>query len=158
VQQLSLDYRPTMLDNLGLVPTLQWYFQRYTNRTGVAVTFKHNVVEQRFPTEKETAAFRIIQEALTNVARHAGRKEVTVRLWVNAYALHVQVEDQGTGFDVAAKLASGTSSGLTGMRERATLLGGNVTVESAPGAGTQVTAELPFASCLSSEQWEGSPP
>ncbi len=141
VREMSLDLRPAMLDDLGLLPTLVWHFERYTTRTGVRVTFEHAGLERRFQPEVETAAYRIVQEALTNVARHAGVPEVAVRVWAGEEVLNLQVEDRGKGFDT---LAARPSGGLTGMRERATLLGGNLAVESAAGAGTRVTAEFPL--------------
>ena len=100
----------------------------------------------------ETAAYRIVQEALTNVARHAGVSEVTVRLWTDQDTLSVQIEDQGTGFDPEPALAAANTIGLAGMRERAVLLGGQLTIESAPGAGTYVTAELPLRDPLEEEE------
>jgi signal transduction histidine kinase len=145
VRDLSLDLRPAMLDDLGLLPALLWHFDRYTAQTSVCVTFKHTGLEgRRFAPEIETAAYRIVQEALTNVARHAGVSEVAVRLWTDQDALSVQIKDLGTGFDPEAALASGTTTGLAGMRERAVLLGGQLTVESVPAAGTCVMAELPL--------------
>jgi signal transduction histidine kinase len=89
----------------------------------------------------ETTIFRLIQEALTNVARHAGVGAVTVRLWVNQDSLGVEIEDQGAGFD---PLFWKASTGLSGMRERVALLGGQLTIESALGSGTTITAELPM--------------
>jgi signal transduction histidine kinase len=146
VRDLSLDLRPAMLDDLGLLPTLLWHLDRYTAQTDVRVTFKHTRLEgRRFTPEVETAAYRIVQEALTNIARHAGVSEVVVRLWADQETLGVQIEDGGTGFDPEAALAARATTGLAGMRERAVLLGGQLTVESAPGAGTYVTAELPLA-------------
>jgi PAS domain S-box-containing protein len=147
VRDLSLDLRPAMLDDLGLLPTLLWHFDRYTAQTDVGVTLKHARLEgRRFRPEVETAAYRIVQEALTNVARHAGVSEVWVRLWADQETLGVQIEDRGTGFEPEAALTAGATTGLAGMRERAVLLGGQLTVESAPGAGTCVTAELPLGS------------
>ncbi|MDE3091110.1 MAG: sensor histidine kinase, partial [Chloroflexota bacterium] len=146
VRDLSLDLRPAMLDDLGLLPALGWYLERYTAQTRVQVTFKHTGVERRrFAPAVETAAYRIVQEALTNVARHAGVGAATVRLWANPDMLGVQIEDQGKGFDSAATLAQGETSGLTGMRERTILLGGDLTIESAPERGTRLTAELPLS-------------
>lgn len=147
VRTLSLELRPAMLDDLGLLPALVWYFERYRARTNVQVIFKHTGVEGcRYPTEVETAAYRIVQEALTNVARYAGVEEVTVRLWADDRTLGVQVEDKGTGFDPEVALASHMSSGLAGMRERSGLLGGRMMIESTPGTGTCVAAEFPIGS------------
>ncbi|MBM4046575.1 MAG: PAS domain S-box protein [Planctomycetes bacterium] len=143
VRNLSLALRPGVLDDLGLLPALLWHFERYTARTEVQVDFKHTGLERRFAPEVETAAYRIVQEALTNVARHAKASEVTVRLSADAATLGIQVEDAGAGFDADAALASGFTSGLAGMRERAALLGGRFALDSAPGKGTRLVAELP---------------
>ncbi len=145
VRDLSLDLRPAMLDDLGILPALLWHLERYTARMGVRVTFRHTGVNGRFRPEVETAVYRIVQEALTNVARHSGKREATVRLWADAEVLGIEIADEGVGFDVAAAMAAGTTGGLGGMQERAVLLDGHLAVESAPGAGTRVTAELPLA-------------
>jgi signal transduction histidine kinase len=144
VRELSLDLRPAMLDDLGVVPALLWHFERYTAQTTIAVNFKHTGIEGRFPPQVETAIYRIVQEALTNVARHAKVSEVTVRLWVDPARLSVQIEDQGIGFAPEPALVSGVSSGLSGMQERVALLGGDLIVESATGTGTRLTAEFPL--------------
>jgi signal transduction histidine kinase len=146
VSNLSLDLRPAMLDDLGLLPALVWLFERYTTQTTVKVEFAHAGLEGRLSAVVETAAFRIVQEALTNVARHAAVAQVSVRVWRDGAALSVQVADAGKGFDVAAALAAGTSSGLSGMRERAAALGGKMEIESSDAAGTRLTAELPLPS------------
>jgi PAS domain S-box-containing protein len=146
VQDLSLDLRPAMLDDLGLVPALLWHFERFTGQTGVRVAFKHRGMQRRFAPEIETAVYRIVQEGLTNVARHAGVVETTVRLLLNKGVLGVYIEDEGIGFDTDAAFARGTSSGLTGMQERATLLGGQFEIISAPGAGTLLVAKFPTSS------------
>jgi signal transduction histidine kinase len=141
-RRLSLDLRPAMLDDLGLLPTLFWHIEHYTAQTLVKVRFKHSGLEERrFSPEVETAAYRIVQEALTNVARHASVSEVTVQLWTNQTTLRIEVEDRGKGFDLKA-VNSGNTSGLAGMRERAVLLGGQLTVDSQEGEGTRLTAEL----------------
>jgi PAS domain S-box-containing protein len=144
VRNLALDLRPAMLDDLGLLPALLWLFERYSAQTSVQVNFEHRGLEGRFNPEIETAAYRIVQEALTNVTRHAGVREVTVRSWSDASNLSVQIVDQGVGFDAQAALAAGTTSGVAGMRERVLLLAGHFTVESTPGKGTRVSAELPL--------------
>ena len=144
VRDLSLDLRPAMLDDLGLLPALLWHFERYTARTHIHVQFEHSGLEKRrFPGRLETAVYRIVQEALTNVARHAKVDEVTVRVWTTQDALNVDIQDEGTGFDPKAML-QGAASGLIGMRERIVLLGGQLTVESSPGVGTHLTAVLPL--------------
>jgi signal transduction histidine kinase len=144
VRALSLELRPTMLDDLGLLPTVLWHIERYTGQTGIGVGFQHSGIDRRFPAEVETAAYRIVQEALTNVARYAGVTDVAVRCWLDQEHLCVQVEDKGAGFDPETALAAGATSGLAGMRERASLLGGTLSIESAPGAGTRVRADLPL--------------
>ncbi len=145
VRDLSLDLRPAMLDDLGLLHALLWHFERYTSQTGIAVNLKHTGIEsQRLKPEIETAAYRIVQEALTNVARHAGINQVKVMASADAESLHLQIADEGHGFDVRSSLAAGQSSGLAGMRERAQLLGGSLVIESAIGKGTVISALLPL--------------
>lgn len=144
VRDLSLDLRPAMLDDLGLLPTLRWHFNRYTSQTDVQVIFKHAGLERRFAPEIETAIYRLVQEALTNVARHARVDEVTVRLWANQASIGVQIEDKGDGFDLGVILMANASRGLAGMRERAALLGGEFTIDSQVGVGTQLSIELPL--------------
>jgi PAS domain S-box-containing protein len=144
VRNLSLDLRPSLLDDFGLRATLEWLFERYTTQTGVRVNPTVEDLDCRFAPEVETAAFRIVQEGLTNVARHAGAKVVSVHLWHDSGRLFVQVADEGQGFDpVATRLRSG-STGLSGMQERAALLGGRLVVRSEPGSGTVLTAEIPL--------------
>lgn len=146
IHDLSLNLRPPMLDDLGLLPALLGLFDHYTAQTGVEVIPEHRGLKnQRFTTEIETAAYRIVQEALTNVARHAGVDRVVVRLWVIQNILGVQIEDRGVGFELESAFASRTSSGLSGMRERVTLLGGQFEVESKVGVGTTLTAQLPVS-------------
>lgn len=142
VRKLSLDLRPAILDDLGLLPTLLWHIEHYTAQTNVRVNFKHSGLEkQRFPPEVETAAYRVVQEALTNVARHASVREAAVRVWTRQDVLSIEVVDAGLGFDLDTVLGRETS-GLTGMRERATLAGGQMKIESWPGSGTRLLAEL----------------
>lgn len=154
VDELSLNLRPAMLDDLGLLPTLLWHFERYSQQTSIEVKFNHRALEERrFAPEVETAAYRIVQEALTNVARYAQASEVMVQIWAREGTLALQIEDEGVGFDPdAPPLADETSSGLSGMRERAALLGGELAIESTPGIGTCVTAQLPIADDHDKEQ------
>ena len=143
VRDLSLALRPAMLDDLGLLPALLWLFERYSAQTNVQVDCKHVGLEgRRFGAAVETAAFRIVQEALTNVARHARVPSAMVRLWSDPNRLGVQIEDYGIGFD--PQTASAASSGLAGMRERASALKGHLSIESAPGSGTRIMVEWPL--------------
>ena len=142
VRDLSLDLRPAVLDSLGLLPALQWQFERYTRLTGITVDFSADGLDHRLPTRLEAGAYRLIQEALTNVARHAGVSEVIVQIYVSEGELSLYVVDTGAGFDVEKALAAGGSTGLTGMRERADLLGGTLTIDSLPGEGTTIHANL----------------
>jgi len=144
VSNLSLDLRPAMLDDLGLLPALVWLFERYTAQTKIVVEFQRSGLEGRFAPEIETAAFRMVQEALTNVARHASVDRVTVRAWSDESSLGVQVVDAGKGFRPEETLARADSSGLIGMRERATALAGQLTIEASVGGGARLTAEFPL--------------
>jgi signal transduction histidine kinase len=144
VRAMSLDLRPAMLDDLGLLPALLWHFERYQAQTEIQVAFDHGGLERRFNEGIETAAYRIVQEALTNVARYAEVSEVAVQIWAEENKLNVVIEDLGIGFEPEAALAAGDSSGLVGMHERANLLGGHLTVASTLGSGTQLRAELPL--------------
>jgi PAS domain S-box-containing protein len=144
VQNMSLALRPGVLDDFGLLPALEGLFRRYTSQTGVKVVFECHLAERRFVPELETASYRVVQEALTNVARHAGVADVSVRAWAEDGMLGLEIGDRGTGFDAQAVLAAGTSSGLPGMRERVLLLRGSLTIRSAPGRGTELSIRLPI--------------
>ena len=143
VREMSLNLRPSMLDDMGLIPTLLWHIDRYTKQTHIRVNFRYDEISQRLPLEIETAAYRIIQESLTNVARYAQVDEVFVGLVIQDKTLWVEVLDEGKGFDLSTGL-SGLSSGIGGMRERASLLGGYLVVESFLNQGTQIVAALPI--------------
>jgi signal transduction histidine kinase len=152
VHDLSLDLRPTMLDDLGLLPALLWHTKRYSSQTEIAVRLEHESLEGRgFPVEIETAAYRIVQEALTNIARHSQAHEAAIRLKLVHDSLLITIEDHGIGFEVAAALNSKKSSGLSGMMERAKLIGGQFSVESFPGKGTRLIVDLPVTTVLSGE-------
>jgi signal transduction histidine kinase len=149
VRQMSLTLRPTMLDDLGLLPTLLWHFENYTRQTGVQVLFHHSDIEgKRFSSEIETAVYRVIQEALTNVARHAGVQQVAVQVWVTQNILNAQIEDEGQGFNADASLQNGKTFGLLGMQERATSLRGYLTVDTQPGRGTSLLMQVPMQGFL----------
>ncbi len=146
VSRLTLDLRPPMLDDLGLLPTLLWHMKRYTDLTKIQIQFKHTGLEKRrFSTEIETTTYRIVQEALTNVARHASASQVEVWVLVDPETMTIRIADDGQGFDALATLSSGKASGLVGIRERAELLKGLLTIQSKPGQGTCLEVELPLA-------------
>ena len=140
---MSLRLRPGMLDDLGLLPTLRWHLEAYTRQTGIRVEFQTDEPAGRCPAEIETAAYRIIQEALTNTARYAGVSEVSVKLRVENDILWLDVADAGRGFDAAKEFEKPTT-GLGGMHERASLAGGYLTLRSNPGQGTRISAALPL--------------
>lgn len=145
VRNLSLDLRPAMLDDFGLFPALRWLIERFKAQAGLSVTCRFDVdAKERFDAHVETAAFRIIQEALTNVARHASVQEALITLSAND-SLQIEVVDQGKGFDMSKRsLAAPDCAGLSGMEERARLLGGSLQVISQPGCGTRILAKIPL--------------
>jgi signal transduction histidine kinase len=151
VHDLSLELRPSILDDHGLLHALASHFLRYTEQTQVEVVFKHDGLDRGFDEEVKTAAYRIVQEALTNVARHAEVPAVHVRVWSKPKRLHIQVEDEGIGFNGSADTNGVISGGLTGMKERALLLGGTLTIDTTPGRGTCLLAELPLGRPSSSQ-------
>ena len=147
VQDISLDLRPSILDDLGLEPALRWYTDRQAALVELKVEFHADPLEQRLDPVIETECFRVAQEALTNVVRHAQAKAVTVELRKEEGQLHLCVRDDGIGFDVAVvreKAVRGTSLGLLSMEERAVLAGGRLEFNSVPGRGTEVHAWFPL--------------
>jgi signal transduction histidine kinase len=152
VRQMSLELRPGLLDDLGLLPALLWHFEGYTKTTGIQVNFQHsNLESKRFSFNIETTAYRIIQEALTNAARHANVSELTVWVGVLENALSIQVNDQGAGFDTRELTANGVSRGLVGMRERVKFVGGSVAINSSKGKGTHLTIQIPLGESIEKE-------
>jgi PAS domain S-box-containing protein len=143
VRDVSMNLRPPMLDDLGLLPTLEWLVQRLKGHTGLGVRFTHSGLDRRFAPTIETAAFRIAQEALTNVARHAGVREAVLDVQATTEFLSLSIHDRGAGFAPTVATGAEATQGLRGMNERARLLGGTLRVESAPGGGTRVVAQLP---------------
>jgi len=149
VRDLSMNLRPSMLDDLGLLSALKWQIDRFEKQTGIDVRFHHADLDRRFGGHIEITAFRIVQEALTNVARHASVRKAKVEVRANPTSLSVRIEDEGRGFDVEAALAA-RSSGLEGMRERSRLAGGRLVIDSEPGQGTRLSVDLPLQGAGSS--------
>jgi PAS domain S-box-containing protein len=154
VRTLSLRLRPSMLDDLGLVAALNWLVHDQGQRAGIAAEFRHGPWLGRLSSAVETACFRIAQEALTNVVRHARATRVVVALEMDEHSLHLTVQDDGVGFDVAAvrrQSAPQASLGLLGMEERVVSAGGRIEFKSTAGAGTEIHAQIPL-------QWAPQPP
>jgi signal transduction histidine kinase len=144
VRALSCDLRPALLDELGLGPALRRLVERFTGQTGVRVDFIESGLDRRLTSAIETVAYRVVQEGLTNAARHAAVAEAAVRVGLASDGLTVQVEDRGAGFDPAAALAAGRTGGLAGMQERVALAGGLLWIDAVSGRGTRLTAWLPL--------------
>jgi|GEM_PF-737253 len=147
VRALSVELRPSLLDDLGLVPALRWYVDRQAQRGGFTARFEADPLPERLAPELETVCFRLVQEALTNVLRYAQANQVDVELKLGQAELHLLVRDEGVGFDAPAALAraaQGGSMGLLGMQERAALVGGRLEIQAAPGRGAEIRATLPL--------------
>jgi PAS domain S-box-containing protein len=148
MRDLSLELRPSMLDDLGLLPSLRWYVDSYKKRSGVDVVLQAVGLEERFAAEMETVLYRVVQEALTNVARHAEASVVQVRLERTENMISAIIEDDGVGFN---QLLAGhrqepqRGAGLLGMRERIASQGGTLEIESSPGRGTRLIVHMPVA-------------
>ena len=145
VHRIALELRPAALDDLGLALALSNYVEEWSQRCGIPVDLHTNGLERRAPDAVETAVYRIVQEALTNVVKHACARRVSIVIRAADHHVHAVIEDDGVGFRVEDLSAGGASSqlGLAGMDERAALVGGTVTVESARGQGTSVYVRIP---------------
>lgn len=154
MRQLASDLRPTMLDDLGLLETLQYTVEQWEEDTGIQAEFQAaGLPAQRLPRDLENVVYRVIQEALTNILKHAQASHVSVILELRAEQLRVIIEDDGQGFDLSLLPSSRGGLGLLGMRERVALVGGTVTIETEIGAGTTIFAQLP-SSFLAAEAHE----
>jgi len=147
VRDLSLELRPSMLDDLGLLSALRWYVDRYTTRADVEVEFEAVALEERLHPDLETVLYRVVQESLTNVAKHAQAGRVQVHLERKEFAVTALIEDDGVGFsveEVRGREVDERGAGLLGIRERVSTVQGSLNVESAPGEGTRLTIEIPL--------------
>ncbi|HXD00090.1 MAG TPA: ATP-binding protein [Verrucomicrobiae bacterium] len=143
IRKLCTELRPGILDDLGLVPAVEWQAREFQKRTGIECALKLEVAELNLDPERSTALFRIFQEILTNVARHAAADRVTADLRRTGDELILEVRDNGKGIE-PARLSGEKSLGLLGMRERALLFGGQVFIEGKKGRGTTVTVTIPM--------------
>ncbi|HET7112800.1 MAG TPA: PAS domain S-box protein [Pyrinomonadaceae bacterium] len=148
IRDLSVDLRPLLLDDLGLVVALRWYLERQTRNLGIPAKFVSGSLDEddRFSSELETACFRIVQEGVTNIVRHARATRISVRLERVVSDLLLLITDDGAGFDARMlRSGSGTATlGLRGMEERAQAVGGTITIDSAPALGTEICARFPI--------------
>lgn len=155
VRELSLDLRPSMLDDLGLVAAVRWFVNRQAERAGWEAEILIDDTLPVLTTEYATASFRVIQEAITNIMRHAQATHVQVEIHVNQETLEILIKDNGVGFDsvtVMARSASGQSFGLLSMHERVRFLNGKLIMTSQRGKGTQILAWLPLKAIALTDQ------
>jgi PAS domain S-box-containing protein len=146
VRSLSLALRPAMLDDLGLTAALRWLLDQLAGRAGLQTTFVSTLDGRRVDAAVETGCFRVAQEALNNIVKHAGARTAGVDLRATTHGLHLRVRDDGVGFEVAdarARASRGASLGLLGMEERTALTGGSIEWISREGQGTEVHAWFP---------------
>jgi two-component system sensor histidine kinase UhpB len=160
VRNMSIDLRPSALDDLGLLPALRWYIKEYQQKCGVEVEFSASGLKERLPPEMETALYRVIQESLTNTAKHARAEKVWVTLTMEPDSVCAVMSDNGQGFDAQSVLRTPWQDrglGLAGMQERAMLLNGSIKIESQPGQGTRIQVSVPLphaASVVSMDEVE----
>ncbi len=141
VRDLAMGLRPAMLDDLGLGPALEWQGREFSRRSGIPAAVEIDGVVDALPDTHRTCVFRIVQEALTNCARHAQAKSVRITVHGAPKTVYLSVQDDGVGFSGA----EGRGLGLIGIEERARELGGSVALRSEPGKGTTLRVELPWA-------------
>ena len=145
LHRLIYDLRPSVLDDLGLWSAIAWYADRHLNKRGVAVRCEFNDVERRLPPLMETALFRVVQEAISNIAKHAHAEQALIQCGIKGDVLTIEIEDDGEGFDRAAvsrPTGEGHGWGLLGITERVEALGGKVVIDTAPGQGVRVVVSV----------------
>lgn len=146
IRNLSIDLRPSALDDLGLLPALRWYLKEYQQKCAIEVEFNESGFHERLPAEMETVLYRIVQEALTNTARHSNARKVVITMKEDREAVYATITDDGQGFDVEAIRKSPDQErglGLVGMNERAVLLDGTLDIHSSTGHGTSIKVRIP---------------
>jgi signal transduction histidine kinase len=146
MRQLSMDLRPAMLDELGLIPTLRWYAQNFSKRLGIDSQFQAIGFEEKLPSQIETAFYRIVQEALNNISKHAEASQVEISLEQKDSTIYASIIDNGRGFDLDKVLHPESPErgfGIIGMQERISFLGGKIDIQSRPGFGTRIHIEVP---------------
>ncbi len=155
IRSMTIELRPTLLDDMGIVPALRWYLKRFEQRTGIEVQADIQELPRRLLPEIEATLYRVTQEALTNIVRHAEAERVSIEFEHRRDTIALIIQDDGVGFDMQAwtERANGQHSlGLTGIQERARLLNGRAHIFSQPGQGTQITLTLPASFQLHIEE------
>ena len=142
VRRLAVELRPKALDDFGLVPALERLVETFNKQTGMQVDLEPRLGDERLPSEVETALYRIMQEALTNVVKHAQANHVSIVLARREGSVTALIEDDGRGFTPGETREDGL--GILGMQERIALVEGHLTVESSPGGGTTLAVEVPL--------------
>jgi hypothetical protein len=143
-RRIAADLRPLLLDDLGLIPAVEWLVENFMQRAGIPCELAISNPDMQVPQAHSTAVFRVVQEALTNIAKHADAKRVEVAIDLDSAAITVSIHDNGKGFDLRDPRKAG-SFGLIGLRERAYLLGGHATITSEQGKGTVIEVSLPIS-------------
>jgi len=144
IRILTSELRPSMLDDFGLIPTLRWFVKNYTRRSDIKVSLKAKDRRLRFPPNIEVTLYRVTQEALTNVAKHAQATEASVLVSQKNFTALLSVRDNGVGFDAERALSHPTGMGLLNIKERVNLLGGSFEIISHPRKGTRINVTIPF--------------
>ncbi len=147
VHKLIFDLRPSVLDDLGLLSAIHWYAQNRLGETGIKVRLEVTGTEKELPPQIETALFRVVQEAITNIAKHAQAQNTLIHVEYKAHTISIEIEDDGLGLDtdkLSPQFGESHGLGLLGMKERVELLGGTFKIESQPDAGTEITIEVPL--------------
>jgi signal transduction histidine kinase len=142
IRSISGLLRPALLDDLGLVPALQFQLEEFLRRSGIACEFTEDGVEEHLPDPVKTCVYRVVQEALHNCEKHSGASKVRVTVRQLDECLLAKVEDDGRGFTSAVQRSTGL--GLLGMRERSANVGGSLTIDSALGQGTRISLRIPL--------------
>lgn len=154
IRNLSLDLRPSALDDLGLIPAIRGYIKEVQQRSGMTIELTATGFRDRLPAEIETTLYRVVQEALTNSTKHSQASLVNVKLEETDSLIKASIKDNGVGFDRDSVFKTPWQErglGLAGMQERATLLKGNINISSKPGSGTSIEIEIPCASFTGSK-------
>jgi len=146
IHRLIRDLRPSVLDDLGLLAAIRWYAERHLAERGMSVRCEFEKLDRRLPPAFEAAVFRVCQEAMSNILRHAQADSVLIQVGPKDGTLRIEIEDDGRGFDPAEAAANAERPpfGLMGIRERVEMLGGRVSIDSAPGQGTRIEIDVPL--------------